>query len=90
MKNAIVSVVGQDKVGIIASVSATLAQHKVNILDIRQTVMKEYFTMMMQVDLSAMNCTLQDLKDVLTRLGAQQGLVIGVYDEGLFNAMHRI
>ncbi|MDD4797097.1 MAG: ACT domain-containing protein [Eubacteriales bacterium] len=90
MKNAIVSVVGQDKVGIIAAVSALLARHQVNILDIRQTVMQDYFTMMMQVDLSAISCSLQDLKDVLSRLGGEMGLVIGVYDEGLFNAMHRI
>ncbi|MDD3243132.1 MAG: ACT domain-containing protein [Eubacteriales bacterium] len=90
MKNAIVSVVGQDKVGIIAAVSALLSQYEVNILDIRQTVMEEYFTMMMQVDLSGMNTNLTAFKDALRALGEAQGLSIGVYDEGLFNAMHRV
>lgn len=90
MKNAIVTVVGQDKVGIIASVSALLARHSANILDIRQSVMQEYFTMMMQVDLSGINCTLGELKQSLDALGQENSLAIGVYDEGLFNAMHRI
>ena len=71
---AIVTVIGRDKVGITAAVCALLAQHSINILDISQTVLQEYFTMVMLVDLSAW----------------EQGLSIRIQREDIFNAMHRI
>ncbi len=88
--NAIITVVGKDKVGIIAAVSAKLADSNVNILDISQTIMQDNFTMMMSVDLSKSSFSLKDLKKELAGIGERMGLVINVFSEELFNSMHRV
>ena len=87
---AIVTVIGKDRVGIIADVTALLAQYGVNVLDISQTVLQEYFTMIMLVD--AAQCTLPfaDLARTLDEAGTQRGLQIRAQREDIFNAMHRI
>ena len=90
MKKAIVSVIGQDKVGIIAKVSACLADCGVNILDISQTVMQEYFTMMMLTDVSNMVITIGELTNKLNAIGDEMHLTIRVNNEDIFNAMHRL
>lgn len=94
MKNnhmkAIITVVGKDKVGIIAAVSTKLAGCNVNILDISQTIMQENFTMMMSVDLSGSAVSLKELKAHLNEIGNRIGLVINIYNEELFNSMHRV
>ena len=82
---AIVTVIGRDKVGITAAVCALLAQHSINILDISQTVLQEYFTMVMLVDLSACTASIGEMSDLL-----EQGLSIRIQREDIFNAMHRI
>ncbi len=87
---AIITVVGRDQVGIIAAVSAKLAACGVNILDISQTIMQENFTMMMSVDLAGSSISLKELKAQLAEIGRAMGLVINIYNEELFNSMHRV
>ena len=87
---AVVTVVGQDRVGIIAHVCTALAGYQVNVLDINQTVMQGYFTMMMVVEVSACNVPLGDLVTGMEQLGREMGLSIRVQREDIFEAMHRI
>ncbi len=87
---AIVTVIGKDQVGIIAAVCALLSQHKVNVLDISQTILREYFTMIMLVDASDADLPFAELAGVLERAGQEKGLVIHAQREDIFNAMHRI
>lgn len=87
---AIVTVIGKDHVGIIADVTALLAQYSVNVLDISQTVLQEYFTMIMLVDASQCTVPFADLARTLDEAGAQRSLQIRAQREDIFNAMHRI
>ena len=87
---AIVTVLGKDSVGIIAAVCALLSQHNVNVLDISQTVLQEYFTMVMMVDLSDCSSSFADLAAALEAAGAEKNLSIRIQREDIFNAMHRI
>ena len=87
---AIVTVVGQDRVGIIAAVCSKLAEFNVNVLDISQTVMQGYFTMMMATEVSACNVPLAELARRMDELGVQRGLSIRVQREDIFQSMHRI
>ena len=87
---AIVTVVGEDRVGIIAQVCTTLAAYQVNVLDISQTVMQGYFTMMMAVEVSACTIPLAQLCDAMEAAGNEMGLSIKVQREDIFQAMHRI
>ena len=87
---AIVTVIGKDHVGIIADVTALLAQYGVNVLDISQTVLQEYFTMIMLVDASQCTVPFADLVRTLDEAGAQRSLQIRAQREDIFNAMHRI
>ena len=87
---AIVTVVGEDRVGIIAMVCTELANYKVNVLDIRQTVMQGYFTMMMAVDVSDSTCPVAELAQKLEEKGKASGLSIRLQREEIFKAMHRV
>ena len=87
---AVVTVVGKDRVGIIAEVCSLLASCGVNILDINQTVMQGYFTMMMVVEVSECNVPLAELVTKMDELGREMGLSIRVQREDIFEAMHRI
>ena len=87
---AIVTVVGKDRVGIIANVCTALANYNVNVLDINQTVMQGYFTMMMATDVSQCSIPLADLVTEMARIGEEMGLSIRVQREDIFQAMHRI
>ncbi len=87
---AIVTVVGKDRVGIIANVCTALAEFNVNVLDINQTVMQGYFTMMMAVDVSICNVPLAELVTKMDEIGQGMGLSIRVQREDIFQAMHRI
>ena len=87
---AIVTVVGQDRVGIIAAVCSKLAEFNVNVLDISQTVMQGYFTMMMATEVSACNVPLAELARRMDELGVQMGLSIRAQREDIFQSMHRI
>ena len=87
---AIVSVIGKDQVGIIANVCSLLSSHQVNVLDISQTVLQEYFTMIMVVDTSACSMDFAALVTELEQEGTKLGLTIHAQREDIFNAMHRI
>ena len=87
---AIVTVIGKDRVGITAAVCSLLAQHNINILDITQTVLQEFFTMVMLVDTSACAQSIGEMADILEQAGKEQGLSIRIQREDIFNAMHRI
>ncbi len=88
--NAIVTVIGKDRVGIIADVCAVLAKNKVNVLDISQTVMQEYFTMIMMVDTTEAELSFAELAKLLEEEGKALNLSIRAMREDIFNAMHRI
>jgi len=87
---AIVTVVGKDRVGIIASVCTLLADNGVNILDISQTVLQEYLTMIMLVDTSGCMAPFDELSGSLKARGEEQALSIRIQREDIFQAMHRI
>ena len=87
---AIVTVIGNDRVGITAAVCSLLAQHNINILDITQTVLQEYFTMVMLVDTAACTASIGEMADILEQAGREQNLSICIQREDIFNAMHRI
>jgi ACT domain-containing protein len=87
---AIVTVVGKDRVGIIAGVCVKLAEYNVNVLDISQTVMQGYFTMMMATDVSGAVIPLAELATRMEEAGKEMGLSIRVQREDIFEAMHRI
>ena len=86
---AIVTVIGKDRVGITAAVCALLAQHNINILDISQTVLQDYFTMVMLVDTAACTASIGEMADLLEQAGKEQELSIRIQREDIFNAMHR-
>ncbi len=87
---AIVTVVGKDRVGIIAEVCTDLASFQINVLDISQTVMQGYFTMMMVVDVSACSIPLAELAQKLEQKGRETELSIRLQREEIFQAMHRV
>ena len=87
---AIVTVIGKDRVGIIAEVCTLLAGNGVNILDISQTVMQEIFTMTMMVDTAACTLPFDQLQAALRDKGSDTGLQIRIQREDIFEAMHRI
>ena len=88
--NAIVTVIGKDKVGIIAAVCNLLAEKKANVLDISQTILQENFTMIMLVDISACSVSFDEMSRLLSELGSSMELSIRIQREEIFNAMHRI
>lgn len=87
---AIVTVIGKDKPGIIAGVCTLFAQSEVNILDISQTVMQDFFTMSMLVDLTKSTVSFTDLSDALKVKGEEMGVNIRIQREDIFDLMHRI
>ena len=89
-QTAVITVVGRDRVGIIAAVSAKLAEVNVNIKDISQTILQDVFTMIMLVDISQMSISLIELADRLEQVGTQIGLSIKIQHADIFDAMHRI
>ena len=90
MQKALVSVTGQDKVGIIAKVSTALCEQNINILEISQTILSGCFTMLMVVDLQGTQESFQQIADRLAELGSQIGVMISIQRMDLFAAMHRV
>ena len=88
-RRAVVSVVGKDQIGIIAKVTSILAKNNVNILDISQTILQDFFTMMMIVDVTNHH-DLEDLQKQLSEIGTSLSLNITIQLEEIFQAMHRI
>ncbi len=87
---AVITVVGKDTVGIIAKVSDICAKNNVNILDISQSIVNDFFCMIMVVDISATSVKFTELVDILTKVGKDEGLSIHAMHEDIFNSMHRI
>jgi ACT domain-containing protein len=87
---AIITVVGRDKVGIIAAVSAFLSERGINIVDISQTILSGNFVMMMSVDTSAVSASLAEINADLQQAGKKLGVSVSVMHEKVFGAMHRI
>lgn len=90
MKKTIITVIGKDTVGIIAKVCTYLAENQVNILDISQTIVQGYFTMMMIVDANHTDKAFEVLTKELEALGNEIGVTIKMQHEDIFNTMHRI
>ena len=90
MDKVIITVVGKDTVGIIAKVCTYLAEKKVNILDISQTIVQEYFNMMMIADLGAATGSFDEIASELERVGEEIGVRIKCQREEIFTKMHRI
>ena len=88
--NAIITVVGSDKVGIIAKVSQFLSDHKINIADITQTILSGNFVMMMMVDLAASDISIDELRNAMEDLSSDMGVEINIMSEKVFSAMHRV
>ena len=87
---AIVTVIGKDKPGIISKVSTALAENKVNIEDISQSITQGYFTMIMLCNIENSNLSLKEIIMLLNGVGEQMGVSIHVQHEDIFNAMHTI
>ncbi|WP_318663982.1 ACT domain-containing protein [Treponema sp.] len=88
--NAIITVVGSDKVGIIAKVTAFLAEHSINVVDITQTILSGNFVMMMMVSLESSDITIDQLRDHMNKTGTDMGVEINIMSEKVFSAMHRV
>ena len=90
MSRIIITVVGKDTVGIIAKVCTYLAENRINILDISQTIIQEFFNMIMVADPSRSDLGFAEISDDLRKLGEEIGVVINCQREEIFESMHRI
>ena len=88
--NAIITVVGSDKVGIIANVSTFLAEHKVNIEDITQTILSGNFVMMMMVNFDNADISIDELRLEMSKKAVEMGVEINIINEKVFSSMHRV
>ncbi|MBS4958098.1 MAG: ACT domain-containing protein [Clostridium sp.] len=87
---AILTVIGKDKVGIIAGVSSELQKLNINILDVNQTIMGEFFTMIMMLDLKISNNNFEEIKKALELKGRELGVEVKIQREEIFNSMHTV
>ena len=87
---AVVTVIGRDSIGIIADVSAVCSEYGANIVDITQSVMRDYFAMIMLVELGALSVGFSEFADILAKHGEEKGLEIRAMHEDIFNTMHHI
>ena len=88
--NAIIAVIGHDRVGILAKISVVCAEYNANITDVNQTVMKDYFAMLMMAEIDDLNCEFGEFAKRITQEGEKIGMTIHVMHEDIFNSMHRI
>ena len=87
---AVISVTGKDSVGIIAKVSQKCYENNVNIIDISQSVLKDYFAMIMLVEIDGLKIAFTDFVDMMNTIGKENNLSIHTMHEDIFNSMHRI
>jgi len=87
---AVITVTGKDSVGIIAKVSQKCVEYSVNIVDISQSVLKDYFAMIMVVEIDKLTIPFTDFVDAMNAIGNDNGLSIHTMHEDIFNSMHRI
>ena len=90
MSKIVITVVGKDTVGIVAAVCTYLAENHINILDITQTILQDYFNMMMIVDVSRMEKTFDEMAKELAAVGEQKGVQALLQLEEIFTTMHRL
>ncbi len=90
MKKTVITVVGKDRVGIIAKVCTYLANNKVNILDISQTIVQGFFNMMMIVDIHDAEKDFNVIQEELGQVGEETGVIIKLQREDIFDSMHRL
>lgn len=90
VRKAVVTVLGIDSKGIIARVSTILYENDANILDISQTVLADYFNMVLVADISSAACSFEKLSSELTALGEKMGLQIRIQRSEIFEAMHQV
>lgn len=88
--NAVISVVGKDTVGILATVAGVCSQYNANVVDVSQTVIDEYFAMFMFINIDKLNIDFIDFSEKLVQLGKEKNLQIHVMHEDIFNLMHKI
>lgn len=88
--NAVITVVGHDTVGVLAKAAGICATHNANIIDVTQTVMGDYFSMVMLADISKLSCEFGALSEEMQTAVREMGLIAHVMHEDIFNAMHRI
>jgi ACT domain-containing protein len=86
----IVTVTGADRVGIIARLATTMARANINIVDVNQKIMEDYFVMTMAVDMAKATIDIGEIKKRLDRVGREMALKITIHDENIFKAMHRV
>ena len=87
---AVITVVGKDALGILAKVSTRCSDHKINVIEVTQSILQEMFAMIMVVDVSACDIPFTQLVDEMTELGRENNLVIHCMHEDIFSAMHTI
>lgn len=87
---AVITVIGKDTVGILHKVSGICATHKVNVMEVTQSVLQDMFAMIMMVDLSGMTADFAVLSDEMANLGKEESLAIHCMHEDIFNSMHKI
>lgn len=89
-EHVVITVMGQDRIGIVAGVSKILADHNINIIDISQTILQDIFAMILLVDISQSQSNLTDLEEPLKTAGEALGVKIVIQHEDIFRYMHRI
>lgn len=87
---AVLTVIGKDKVGIIAGVSTKLSELSINIIDVSQTIMDEYFTMMMMLELPKETINFDEVRSALNELGEVLNVNISIQNEKIFDVMHKL
>lgn len=87
---AVITVIGKDVIGILSKVSTVCAEHNVNVIEVTQSVLQDMFAMIMMSDVSKCNVSFDEFKDIMDKLGQDNGLSIHVMHESIFNSMHRI
>ena len=87
---AVITVVGKDAVGILAKVATRCSVHKVNVIEVTQSILQDMFAMIMLTDISGIGSDFSALSDDMKALGAEQGLAIHCMHEDIFNSMHKI
>ena len=87
---AVLAIIGKDSTGILAKVSTCCAEHDVNIIEISQTVMNQYFTMIMLTDIDRLNISFNCFADLMSELGRKNGLEIHTMHEDIFKSMHNV
>ena len=88
--NAIIAVIGHDRTGILAKISAVCFEGNANIIDVTQTVLQNYFAMIMLAEIDELGCTFAEFSEIVQNAGKEMGVTVHVMHEEIFNSMHRV